>query len=216
AALAGRRFFWDATNTHVTPSGVVACASCHPGGSDDGLVWLEHTPSITLRRRRTKNLANAKSVMAPFHWDGEFQTMDALAESTMTSLMGGDGLLVDVSNVQAFIDEIVKAPSLPVSDAAAVTRGNAVFQASNCVSCHASPDFVDHASHAVLVPESLASDDAFTAADTPGLRGVFLGAPYFHDGRAKDLDAVLHSAMGNAAALSDADRADLVAFLRSL
>lgn len=216
AALAGRRFFWDATNTHVTPSGVVACASCHPSGSDDGLVWLEHTPNIALRRRRTKNLANAKSPMAPFHWDGEFQTMDALAESTMTNLMGGDGLLVDVSNVQAFIDEIVKPPSLPVSDASAVARGSTVFQAANCVSCHASPDFVDHVSHAVLVPESLTSDDAFTAADTPGLRGVFLGAPYFHDGRAKDLDEVLHSAMGNAASLSDADRADVIAFLRSL
>jgi cytochrome c peroxidase len=141
--------------------------------------------------------------------------MSALAESTMTSLMGGDGLLVDVSGVQAFVDEIVKAPSLPVTDTAAVARGSAVFQTANCPSCHAPPDFVDHASHAVLVPESLTTDDAFTAADTPGLRGVFLGAPYFHDGRAKNLDEVLHSAMGYAASLSDADRADLVAFLRS-
>jgi len=216
AALAGRRFFFDATNTHATPAGVVACASCHPGGTDDGLVWLEHTATITLRRRRTKHLANARSSMAPFHWDGEFQTMSALSESTMTNLMGGDGLLVDTSGVQAFIDEVVQPPALPVTDAAAVARGEAVFQAAGCVTCHASPDWVDHLSHAVLVPESLASDDAFTSADTPGLRGVFLAGPYFHDGRAADLDAVLHSAMGNAASLSDADRADLVAFLRSL
>ncbi len=216
AALAGRRFFFDATNPHVTPAGVVACASCHPGGADDGLVWFEHTPSISLRRRRTKNLANAKSSMAPFHWDGEFTTMSALSESTMTSLMGGDGLLVDVSNVQAFVDEIVKPAVLPASDAAAVTRGAGVFQSFGCATCHAGTDFTDRQIHAVLVPESLATDDAFAGADTPGLRGVFLAAPYFHDGRAPDLDAVLHSAMGNADALSDADRADLIAFLRSL
>ena len=216
AALAGRRFFFDATNPHVTPAGVVACASCHPGGADDGLVWFEHTPSISLRRRRTKNLANAKSSMAPFHWDGEFTTMSALSESTMTSLMGGDGLLVDVSNVQAFVDEIVKPAVLPASDPAAVTRGAAVFGSFGCATCHAGPDFTDRQIHAVLAPESLAADDAFAGADTPGLRGVFLSAPYFHDGRAPDLDAVLHSAMGNADALSDADRADLIAFLRSL
>ena len=216
AALAGRRFFFDATNTHVTPAGVVACASCHPGGSDDGLVWFEHTSSISLRRRRTKNLANAKSPMAPFHWDGQFQTMSALAESTMTNLMGGDGLLVDVSGVQAYIDEIVQPPALPIADPAAALRGAALFQSYGCVTCHADPDYLDHQTHAVLVPETLTSDDAFAGADTPGLRGVFLGAPYFHDGRAADLDAVLHSAMGDANALTDEQRSDLIAFLRGL
>ncbi len=44
AALAGRRLFHDATNPHVTPSAVVACSTCHPGGGDDGLVWFIHTP----------------------------------------------------------------------------------------------------------------------------------------------------------------------------
>jgi YVTN family beta-propeller protein len=216
AALAGRRFFFDATDPHVTPAGVVACASCHPGGADDGLVWFEQTAGISLRRRRTKNLANAKSSLAPFHWDAQFDTMSALAESTMTNLMGGDGLLVDVSGVQAFVDEIVQPARLSVSDPAAVARGSALFQSSGCASCHAGPDFTDHLTHAVLVPETLSSDDAFEAADTPGLRGIFASPPYFHDGRAPDLDTVLHSAMGNAAALTDGQRADMTAFLRSL
>ncbi|HEY1955187.1 MAG TPA: c-type cytochrome [Polyangiaceae bacterium] len=216
AALAGRRFFFDATDPHVTPAGVVACASCHPGGSDDGLVWLEHTSNISLRRRRTKNLANARTSMAPFHWDAQFSDMSALAAFTMTNLMGGDGLLVDVSNVQAFVDEIVKPAVLLPTDAAAVGRGAALFQSFGCVTCHAGADYTDRLTHAVLVPESLTSDDAFAAADTPGLRGIFANAPYFHDGRAADLDAVLHSAMGNADTLTDDQRADLVAFLRSL
>lgn len=216
AAQAGRRFFFDATNTHVTPSGVVACASCHPDGTDDGLVWFEHTTNITLRRRRTKHLANAKSAMAPFHWDGQFETMSALAESTMTNLMGGDGLLVDVSTVQAFVDEIVQPPILPVADSAAVARGSALFTSMGCSGCHAGADYTDDQSHAVLVPESSSADDAFTSADTPGLRGIFLSAPYFHDGRAPDLDSLLHSAMGAAATLTDSQRADVTAFLNGL
>ncbi len=216
AALAGRRFFFDATNPHVTPAGVVACASCHPGGGDDGLVWFESTQGITLRRRRSKDLANAKSSMAPFHWDGQFADMSSLAESTMTNLMGGDGLLVDVSGVQAFVDEIVQPAVLPPSDPAAALRGAAVFQSAGCNTCHAGTDYVDHLTHAVLIPESLTSDDVFTGADTPGLRGIAITGPYFHDGRAPDLDTVLHSAMGDAAALSDVDRAALIAFLQTL
>ena len=216
AAQAARRFFFDATNPHVTPSGVVACASCHPNGTDDGLVWFEHTTNITLRRRRTKHLANAKTATAPFHWDGQFPTMSELAESTMTNLMGGDGLLVDVSTVQAFVDEIVQPPSLPAADPDAVARGSALFTSMGCSACHASPDFTDDQSHAVLNPESLSADDVFTTADTPGLRGIFLSAPYFHDGRSPDLDSVLHSAMGAAASLTDAQRSDVTAFLNSL
>jgi YVTN family beta-propeller protein len=71
-ALAGRRLLFDATNPHVTPSGVVACASCHPGGDDDGLVWFIHTPetlsstdgrhtSATPRPRRPPSTGTASS-----------------------------------------------------------------------------------------------------------------------------------------------------------
>jgi hypothetical protein len=200
----------------VTPAGVVACASCHPGGGDDGLVWFEHTQSIPLRRRRTKNLANAKSSMSPFHWDAQFMTMEMLAESTMTNLMGGDGLLVDVSSVQAFVDEIVRPAVLPPPDLAATLRGAVLFQAVGCSTCHVEPVFTDHLTHSVLVPETLSSDDPFSGADTPGLRGIFLSAPYFHDGRAPDLDAVLHSDMGGANTLTDAQRSDLKALLMAL
>jgi DNA-binding beta-propeller fold protein YncE len=222
AALAGRRLFFDATNKHVTPSGVVACASCHPNGSDDGLVWFEHTPNVPLRRRRTPDLANAKTATAPFHWDGQFPTMPALVHSTMTNIMGGDGLLVDVSTVQAFIDEIVQAPVLPPSDAAAVARGKALFSSADvkCATCHAGAITTDDLLHTVLNPTSLTADDAIPATNTPGLHGVFLRAPYFHDGRATDLHDVLTrpdaAAMGHTQGLSASQLDDLIAYVQSL
>jgi cytochrome c peroxidase len=222
AAQEGRRLFHDSTNHHVTPAGVVACSTCHPGGGDDGLVWFIHTSTIPLKRRRTPHLADAHTGTAPFHWNGQFSTIPDLVESTVVDLMAGDGLLVDGSTVTAYIDEIV-APSLPPPpDRDAVARGQAVFTstAAACATCHSGPDFTDAGFHAVLDPMSLSADDVLPVANTPALHGVSLRPPYFHDGRSGDLrdlltrpDAAMH---GGASALSPAEIDDLIAFLRSL
>jgi len=221
-ALAGRRLFWDATNPHVTPSGVVACASCHPGGTDDGLVWFIHTANIPPKRRRTPHLGNSRTETAPFHWNGQFATMSDLVENTMTNLMAGDGLLVDVDTIQPYIDQIVKPPVLPVTDAASVARGSTLFHsdALACAACHSGTYFTDDLLHTVLDPMSLDSEDVIPESNTPGLFGLFLRAPYFHDGRAATLLDVL--TMGSAApmdhttGLSQGDLDDLVAYMNSL
>jgi cytochrome c peroxidase len=222
AALAGRKLFHDASSSHVTPAGVVACSTCHPGGGDDGLVWFIHTSEIPLKRRRTPHLGGAHSSSAPFHWDGEFGTMSALGTATIAKLMGGDGLLVDVDSLQAFVDEIVMPPVGFADDLAAVERGRLIFESpeTGCATCHNGLYFTDNKLHSVLDPMSLSPRDVITMANTPPLRGVFLRAPYFHDGRSPNLydllsrkDAVPH---GNTAQLSATDRDDLVAYLMSL
>jgi hypothetical protein len=220
AARAGRKLFHDATNPHVTPSAVVACSTCHPGGGDDGLVWFIHTPSIPLKRRRTPHLANAHTATAPYHWDGQFATIPDLVEGTVVNLMAGDGLLVDGSSVSAYLDEMVLPPLPPPGDQASVARGAEIFASTCATSCHSGPDLTDNGFHAVLAPMSLHADDVFTQANTPALHGLFMRAPYFHDGRATDLrdlltraDAAPHLA---SAKLSPEDVDDLVAFLGSL
>jgi cytochrome c peroxidase len=219
AALAGRRLFHDATNPHVTPSAVVACSTCHPGGGDDGLVWFIHTDAIPLKRRRTPHLADAHTGTAPYHWNGQFADIPDLVQSTITDLMAGDALLVDGSTVTAYIDEMVQAPVAPAGDDAAIAAGAAIFAAS-CASCHSGPDLTDDGFHAVLSPMSLHADDVFPTANTPALHGLFLRAPYFHDGRSPSLrdlltraDASPHTA---AAMLSPTDLDNLLAFLQSL
>jgi len=210
AALEGRRLFHDAKNPHLTPAGVVSCATCHPEGGDDGLVWFIHTDRIPLKRRRTPHLGNARG--APFHWDGQFATLDALVRSTITDLMAGDALLVDISAIRAYIEQIVRPPLGPRPPEAQVALGELVFGAAGCAGCHAAPGFTDNKLHSVLQPMSLTEDDRIAAARTPGLRGVFLRAPFLHDGRARDLrDASAHGG-----ALSPADLDGLVAYLESL
>lgn len=222
AARAGRKLFFDASNTHVTPSGVVACATCHPNGGDDGLIWFIQTSEIPLKRRRTPALWNAHTATAPFHWNGQYATMDDLAEATITDLMAGDGLLVDLDSVQAYIDEMVAPPVAPAGDATAIARGKTLFESAGtqCSTCHSGADFTDDQLHAVLNPMSLTSDDSFPIANTPALHGLFLRAPYFHDGRSPTLTDLVSrsdaSAHGSTSQLSPTDLSNLIAYLYSL
>jgi cytochrome c peroxidase len=91
---------------------------------------------------------------------------------------------------------------------------------AGCSGCHSGPSFTDDLMHVVLTPESLTSDDVFTTANTPGLHGISLKPPYFHDGRSPSLPDLLTRAdaakHGGAQALSAAQQADLLAYLNSL
>jgi cytochrome c peroxidase len=112
---------------------------------------------------------------------------------------------------------------------AAARRGLRLFVGrAGCAACHAGPAFSDDALHVSRV-HSLAApgvpDDGHpggpvNAFRTPGLRGAAATGPWFHDGSASRLcDAVRpHDADPGRAlpALGDAERGDLVAFLRTL
>ncbi len=218
AALAGRRAFVDATNPHLSPSGVVACATCHPDGGDDELAWFIRAPSIPAKRRLTPHLANAGAATAPYHWDGQLPDRPQLVHATVTALMAGDALLVDGDAIAAYLDELVRAPVPPApDDAAAVARGAAVFTRAGCAACHPPPLYTDRQLHAVLTPVG-EGPDALPLADTPALRGLFLRRRFFHDGRSPSLLDLLGrvDATGHGVGLDPPARADLIAYLNSL
>ncbi|MCC6784378.1 MAG: cytochrome-c peroxidase [Planctomycetes bacterium] len=120
--------------------------------------------------------------------------------------------------------------------------GHALFVGkAMCIVCHTTPLFTDHQFHNVGIGMDAATPDVgrqkvdekavLGAFKTPGLRSVSRTAPYFHDGSAATLeDAVRVMAQGGKAnahldpllkpiadaKLSDAEIAQLVAFLRAL
>ena len=222
AARAGRLAFHDATNPHLTPAGVVACNSCHADGGDDGLVWQLHAGTVTPRLRRSQHLGVAPIGAAGLHWDAEFLTLGGLLQSTVPNLMGGDALGLNPEEFSAYAHEIVQVPLPPPGDPLAIARGGALFAspALGCTRCHSGPNFTDLARHVALRPMATLAGDTLSAARTPSLRGVFLRAPYFHDGRAADLVA-LHQRSdladhGDPTQLEPGDMADLVAYLNQL
>jgi hypothetical protein len=123
------------------------------------------------------------------------------------------------------------APVAPAGsfDGAAAERGRAVFAgAGKCMGCHSGPEFTDAnsrlhpASEVVSEPEasgvpSYASRSATKQYRTAPLKGVWQHAPYFHNGSAATLQAVVETYnTRQALGLTPTQRADLAQYLKSL
>lgn len=217
AALRGRALFHDARDTQLTPSGVVTCASCHPGGGEDGLAWFLHTSSVGPKLRRTPPAWGARRALAPYHWDGEHESAQALTLGTIRALLEGDGLLVELDAIAAYMEELAPPPPRPADDPSAAARGRALFDA-RCASCHPGGGS-DGLAHTIVPP----NDDAAASLErafTPTLQAVRARPPYLHDGRAATLRDVLTTAdpdaRHGAADLSEDELDDLVAYLETL
>ena len=190
------------------PAGV-ACASCHPEGTDDGHTWnLPEGP------RRTNMLRGGLKASAPFHWQGDRADMKELLSDVMVQRMGGVAQTAQRS--AALLDWLDGVPALPLPDnldASAVARGKALFDApqQQCLACHPGP----------LGTNNLNSNVGTGAAfQVPRLVGLAMRAPYFHDGRVLSLADRFApqgggESHGRTAALTAAERADLVEYLRS-
>ena len=135
-----------------------------------------------------------------------------------------------LADLQAYQLSIARPPPPSGSfDAAAASRGHTVFTgAGQCATCHAGDLFTDapaklHApTEVVSEPEpngepSFASRSATKMYRTTPLRGLWQHAPYFHNGVAASLEAVvdLYNAR-KALNLTPQQKADLVQYLKSL
>jgi mono/diheme cytochrome c family protein len=111
-------------------------------------------------------------------------------------------------------------------DPAAAARGKVVFEgAGKCSTCHSGPTFTDAnttlhpVSASMAEPEtpSYASRTATKLYRTSPLRGVWQHAPYFHDGSAPTLEAVVQTYnTKQSLGLSAAQIADVAQYLKSL
>ena len=125
----------------------------------------------------------------------------------------------------------IQSPPAPAGsfDAAAAARGRVVFDgAGKCASCHAGSHFTDapgrlHSpTEVVSEPEpnnapSFASRSATKMYRSTPLRGLWQHAPYFHNGVATTLDAVVEVYNTRKALnLTAQQKADLVQYLKSL
>ena len=115
-------------------------------------------------------------------------------------------------------------------DEEAADRGKRVFRnEGGCANCHRSPNFTDvldgpspsvpllHPATEIGTEPVYATRSATGAYRTTPLRGLWQHAPYFHDGSARDLRAVVEHYDGQFGLhLSEAQKADLVEYLKTL
>jgi putative pyrroloquinoline-quinone binding quinoprotein len=206
AELIGRRLFHTANDRRIAAAPGVACSTCHLEGRDDGVSWalddlVLQTPPLRGRLRGHQ----------PLRWRGDSPNL-ADAVRVAVDRLGGSGLPdVEVDAIVAYLTsspDMRPSPSPEAPDA----RGRDLFAALRCTGCHRPErDYTDDRLH----------DVRGRAFRTPSLRGVSRSAPYYHDGSAPSLAALLAGAepddpmaVGNR--LDGADREHLARFLQSL
>ena len=209
----GRVLFHATGDDRISGDGR-ACASCHPDGRDDTLVW-----SSPNGPRQTPMLAGRLEGAAPYGWNGDAGDVSTHLVQTFKRL-GGKGITGDDKEaLMAYVGSLRTPPPRKAKDPSAVERGLAIFRSpqAECSSCHGEGgDLPDGVSHDV---KSRAGADVRTKFDTPSLRFVSGSAPYFHDGRYKDLHTLLTKSdgkMGHTKHLAPDELADLEAYLESL
>jgi mono/diheme cytochrome c family protein len=115
-------------------------------------------------------------------------------------------------------------PDPSTIDAAAAARGKALFDGSaRCSTCHTGTLFTDVNQGILHTAAEVGQDPEYAARSVTGkyrttpLRGLATHAPYFHDGSAATLDAVVdHYNTLMSLNLTAAQKADLVAYLKTL
>ncbi|MFT7521395.1 MAG: mono/diheme cytochrome c family protein, partial [Kiritimatiellia bacterium] len=209
----GRRMFFRATDNRMAAhSGGISCSTCHLDGRNDGITWTFREGDGVVRLQ-TPSLVGDVSATAPVTWTNSVPTVSAEVRITSSGRMGGAGVsILESEDVAAFIDSTPYPPQVVASDDAAALRGKAIFEGSaECSTCHTGELYTDSKMHKMFDLE---------AVRTPTLLGVAATAPYGHDGSAASLDALVAMAesrqMGKTNHLNEQDRADLVAFLKSL
>ena len=189
----------------------VACASCHPEGRDDGLVWDFAKDG----KRRTQSLAGNILDRAPYHWTGDENTLPVLLDDVFSKRMSGGTLTTNQkASIGPWLNRVA-APAPSASDPAAVARGNAIFETPSvgCVSCHNGP----------LMTNNLRFDVGTGGLfKVPSLLGVGARPPFLHNGCAATLIDRFTTCSGapgvhgNTSMLTSDQLNDLVQYLDSL
>jgi hypothetical protein len=207
----GRSLFYAANNPRITlPSTGLSCSACHFEGRNDGMTWPVDTGTF-----QTPALAGRISLTTPVTWVAQVPTVAEEARLTSQERLGGvGGTAADFAAIAAYLDA---SPEIdhPTKGASteATERGRLLFERpdAGCARCHSGERYTDRRAHAMF---------ELDAVDTPALVGIAATAPYFHDGHAATLRDVLEEtrtgAMGDTSAFTDAELADLEAFLRTL
>ena len=192
---------------HTQAGGMIACASCHPEGREDGHVWI-----LDGGHRRTPSLQGTIAGTAPYHWPGDEADLDVLVNDVYTIRMSGAMLPDDQRNALTGWVQAVPPPP-PASTSSASQRGKTLFERADvgCAGCHSGPKFTNNQT------VDVGTGGAF---QVPPLTGVAWRTPLMHDGCAATIadrfGACSTSAHGSIGSLSASDISDLVSYLETL
>lgn len=241
--LRGLQVFYHSSIPEMGAEGYMSCASCHDGGGHDGRTW--DVTSLGEGMRNTLSLNGASGTrFGNLHWSGNFDEVQDF-EVQMEKLNGGEGLIQgitfgenvnplahtsggqsdDLDALAAYVnglgkDRVKHSPyrNYDGSLTEAAVRGQAIFNAQDCSTCHSTEAFRDGQMHDVGTIDELSGSRLggnLSAIRTPSLIELWDSVPYFHNGSSSSLDQVL-STGAHTVDLSIQDKSDLIEFLLSI
>jgi hypothetical protein len=197
---------------HANAGGMVACASCHAEGNDDGRVWSFACEGA----RRTQSLQVGLKGTEPFHWGGDERDFTQLVQDVFVGRMSGPQLLPD--QVEATLGWIDRQPrrsrTLP-TDSDAVARGRTIFndtKTAACATCHTGPNLTNN------MTVDVGTGGKF---QVPSLVGISTRGPFMHNGCAETLKDRFGACGGGdkhgvTSKLTEGQVDDLIKFLQTL
>ena len=220
----GRALFSD---SGLSANGQYSCATCHPmnGHTDNKTyVGVDVVADGDPKGRSTPTLWGAGLRQAEWSWAGNIPAIETNIRGIIVNRMkGAEPAKETLDALAAYVKSLPNGPApflnpdgMPRDTAqAAVKRGYALFSGkAGCMTCHVP------ASYDKKGPEDVGSGGAFKV---PSLRNVSKTGPYFHDGRYKTLDETVSfmsdfyvKKTANAEQLTDAEKRDIVEFLKVL
>ena len=230
--LLGKKIFNSASEPLLTTDNWISCATCHFDGMMDGRTWLRFPDGP----RNTPSLFGVAETL-PIHWSGDLDELQDV-EITIRDIQFGEGLIdgkahdslgtahaglsIELDALVAYLTTLTMAPSPFANDTEGIDRGETIFMDKGCVGCHVPPLYTDLELHDIGTGDPEVERNSHgrgTSFDTPTLRGLWLTAPYLHDGSAASLGDVLR--IGNEShdiggKLSDDELEDLITFLLAL
>ena len=239
--LRGKELFYDARDTRLARDAYMSCASCHNAGDSDGRIW--DITGLGEGLRNTISLQGHAN-QGPLHWTGNFDEVHDFEQQIRdlaggTGLMSDSdfnatedplgapkaGLSNDLDAMAAYVNSLTSVKNSPhrQQNGSLTTTGEAgkaVFIAQGCASCHSGPEFTDSAPGVMhnigtLKPSSgQRLNGPLSALDTPTLRGLWMTAPYLHDGSAGTLGEAVNA--HNGINLTGSDLTNLVAYLNQI
>ena len=201
--LDGKRIFNSSESPLLSTDNWISCSTCHFDGMMDSRTWLGFSDGP----RNTPSLLGVKDTL-PIHWSGDFDELHDV-EITIREIQIGNGLVTGeihdslgpshvglstkLDSLVVYMESIETRSSPYQSDTESINNGKSLFAKYGCNSCHMQPFYTDMKLHDVgtgVASKEKNSHGRGTKFDTPSLRGIWMTAPYFHDGSAQTLEDV--------------------------
>lgn len=214
-ARKGEAIFQDATRSFHE---WFSCNTCHTEGNTNGANFDTFNDGSFGTPKKTLSLRGVVKT-GPWTWHGHQKSLRQLVhDSSIKSMQGEEPTEADLDALMAYLQTVDFKPKAKVETTAGLKRGEAIFNAKGCNTCHSAPYYTTPAVYKVGLESS---DDPFVGYNPPSLIGVGARSPYLHTGEARTLEKVLTefhrpSLLTGKPDCDAAELKDLVEFLNSL